>query len=55
MTRSDPDAALSKVPEAANKTSTLGADIPDPWHQDQVCKYHLHVIHIRVRQSWVRA
>ena len=23
------------VPEAASKTSTLGADIPDPWHQEQ--------------------
>lgn len=25
----------SLVPEAANKTSTLGADIPDPWRQEQ--------------------
>ena len=26
---------LRMVPEAAGKTRTLGADIPDPWHQEQ--------------------
>jgi protein-tyrosine-phosphatase len=27
---------VDEVPEAASKTSTLGKDIPDPWHQAQV-------------------
>ena len=32
------------VPAAADKTSTLGHDIPDPWHQEQVPQfvYHTH-------------